>query len=144
MTDPTAATATSRTFDPSDLPDIDREKIRVNSQTGCWEWTASLTTSGYGQVNRGRRNKKAHRHIYEQLVRELEPVDHLDHVCRVRHCVNPAHLEVVEPLENSRRGISAIRAEVPADLLRGIERLVAHAYRRGVYDGMCRAKGQKP
>lgn len=144
MTDDTAATDTSKTFNVNDLPEMDRDKIHVNTQTGCWEWLASVTKAGYGQVNRARRNKKAHRHIYEQLVGELDPVDHLDHVCRIRHCVNPAHLEVVEPLENTRRGISMIRAEVPRDLVRGIERMVEHAYKRGVYDGLCRARGQKP
>jgi hypothetical protein len=32
---------------------------------------------------------------------------HLDHLCRVRSCVNPAHLEPVTNAENCRRGANA-------------------------------------
>lgn len=68
--------------------------------SGCWLWTASLADGGYGHFGRW----KAHRYAYETLV---EPVPHgldLDHLCRVRHCVNPSHLEPVTRAENLRRG----------------------------------------
>lgn len=48
-----------------------------------------------------------HRFAYE--VHHRAPISAgvvLDHLCRVRHCVNPAHLEEVSQTENVRRGLS--------------------------------------
>lgn len=72
----------------------------------CWIWTASLDAHGYGQFYMpGRGPAKAHRFAYEDLVgpipRGLEP----DHLCRVRHCVRPTHLEPVTRRENYMRGL---------------------------------------
>jgi hypothetical protein len=77
---------------------------------GCWYWTAA-TQHGYGVFSvreengkNGRiRNYKAHRYAYA-LLREQPPVNRqLDHLCNVRHCVNPDHLKVVTAKENIRR-----------------------------------------
>lgn len=79
----------------------------------CWLWKAS-TTFGYGQF--APRNKmrplRAHRFAYELLVGPIPEGLELDHLCRVRHCVNPAHLEPVTHRENCLRGVgrSAINA----------------------------------
>jgi hypothetical protein len=49
----------------------------------------------------------AHRFAYELLVGPIPEDLELDHLCRVRHCVNPAHLEPVTHLENILRGMRA-------------------------------------
>jgi len=68
----------------------------------CWLWTAAKT-DGYGVFTRdGGKSARAHRVAYELLMGEA-PADALDHVCRVRHCVNPDHLEVVTTTENNQR-----------------------------------------
>ena len=77
--------------------------------TGCWLWIAALNATGYGIINRGRRGYPAlaHRVAYEI---HRGPIDRdfvLDHLCRVRACVNPDHLEAVPRLVNQRRGIPA-------------------------------------
>lgn len=77
------------------------------STTGCWLWTASLTVrGGYAQMNvGGGKVVRVHRWLYASLVGPVDPSLDLDHLCRVRRCVNPDHLEPVSRAENLRRGI---------------------------------------
>jgi HNH endonuclease len=79
----------------------------------CWIWTASLEGGGYGAIGDGKKKKRAHRYSYEQLVGDIPDGLELDHLCRVRNCVRPDHLEPVTRRENVMRGISPI-AENPS------------------------------
>ena len=78
---------------------------KVEKTDGCWLWKAYISTSGYGQFTISRRHYPAHRVSYELLVGRIPEGLEVDHLCRVRHCVNPDHLEPVTRLENIRRGI---------------------------------------
>ena len=74
---------------------------------------AKINASGYGVFAiTSLKSMLAHRFSYELLVGPIAPGLELDHLCRVRACCNPAHLEPVTPLENFRRGyaIAAINA----------------------------------
>jgi len=87
--------------------EIDRLMARVTFEpnTGCWLWLGSLKSTGYGTAvspASGHR-KQAHRRIYELIIGSLDEHLVLDHLCRVRACVNPDHLEPVTQLENMRR-----------------------------------------
>ena len=73
----------------------------------CWIWKASKTSTGYGQYFDGVRPLGAHRWAYRHFVGPVPVGLHLDHLCRVRHCVNPAHLEPVTCRENIMRGTGA-------------------------------------
>lgn len=80
----------------------------------CWEWQAARTKTGYGvfKVGLGQGTVLAHRFSYELLVAPV-PLDmQLDHLCRVRWCVDPDHLEVVTLAVNVLRGynVSACNA----------------------------------
>jgi hypothetical protein len=78
-----------------------------NPSTGCWEWNLRLDKKGYGRTKlQGHRDQlfQAHRVMYELLIGPIPDGLQLDHLCRVRHCVNPIHLEPVTSAENSRRG----------------------------------------
>jgi len=80
----------------------------VMDERGCWLWTGGKNDSGYGMVGFRLNGKQpyVHRLAYELFVGPI-PADHqVDHLCRVRHCLNPAHLEVVTLGENVRRGES--------------------------------------
>jgi hypothetical protein len=78
-------------------------------ESGCWLWQASVGSHGYGQFNcrgRGFQQRLAHRLAYELLVGLILEGLTLDHLCRVRRCINPDHLEPVTLAENKRRGMS--------------------------------------
>jgi hypothetical protein len=73
---------------------------------GCWHWTAPLDWAGYGRFNAGpgRTNMQAYKWAYETFIGPVPEGLVLDHLCRVRHCVNPYHLEAVTQHENIMRG----------------------------------------
>ena len=79
--------------------------------TGCWMWTGAVSSStGYGKFrDKDHKVVNAHRWIYEHINGFSSRKLHVDHVCRCRSCVNPAHLELVSPSENFRRGITAMK-----------------------------------
>ena len=83
----------------------------VEKSDCCWLWTAS-SAKGYGRFNPGGGPVQAHRWLYE-LVRGAIPTGlELDHLCRIKLCVNPDHLEAVPHKVNLLRGngFSAIYA----------------------------------
>ncbi len=72
----------------------------------CWNWTGSKNQGGYGRFSVLGKHFVAHRWLYEQLYGAVDKKLDLDHLCRNRGCVNPAHLEPVTRKENCRRGIA--------------------------------------
>lgn len=78
----------------------------VDASGDCWEWTGTTDTAGYGRLWVGTGHVSAHRAVWEQLVGPIADGLTIDHLCRVRHCVNPDHLESVTHGENVRRGYS--------------------------------------
>jgi len=74
------------------------------TESGCWVWLGS-ETCGYGRFRVPEGNLLAHRYAYMKLRGPIPDGLHLDHLCRVRLCVNPAHLEPVTNKENIHRGI---------------------------------------
>lgn len=72
--------------------------------SGCWLWTGGLRMDGYARFWDGRQIVRGHRWAFERLVGPVPAGLVLDHKCRIRSCVNPAHLEAVTQRENLRRG----------------------------------------
>jgi len=70
----------------------------------CWLWTASLTKGGYGQLHVVGMDCLAHRAAYAEVKGPIGDGLDLDHLCRVRRCVNPDHVEPVPRPVNVRRG----------------------------------------
>lgn len=71
----------------------------LESPEGCWLWMRPLTRGGYGTVG----NTTAHRFVYIMLGGTIDSGLELDHLCRNRRCVNPAHLEPVTHQVNQLR-----------------------------------------
>ena len=81
-----------------------RSKIRV-TENGCHEWTGGRSRDGYGKFYEGDRLHLAHRWSWQQANGAVPSPLELDHLCRNRACVNPAHLEPVTRRTNVLRGI---------------------------------------
>ena len=72
----------------------------------CWRWTAAKTGTGYGRFNFGlEAGGVGNAHIYSWILAGniTHQHKHLDHLCCVKDCVNPKHLEEVSSAENTRR-----------------------------------------
>lgn len=76
---------------------------RVVRGDGCWEWAGAHSGNGYAMVWFEGRVQGAHRVVYRLLAGEFDPALTIDHLCRNRGCVNPAHMEPVPIRENVRR-----------------------------------------
>ncbi len=75
--------------------------------TPCWIWQLSRNHYGYGQGTRPGCSaaEGAHRISYQAFVGPIPSGLHLDHLCRVRECCNPEHLEPVTTAENTQRAM---------------------------------------
>lgn len=92
---------------PYDQRTIDRfmKFVSPEPNTGCWLWLGTTTQSGYGQFSIDSVATYAHRFSYESFVGPIPDGLQLDHLCRVRCCCNPHHLEPVTGKVNTNRGV---------------------------------------
>lgn len=90
--------------------------------TGCWLWSGKRSR-GYGQLydERCGRTVGAHRISYELLVGPIPFGRVIDHLCQVKHCVNPAHLEQVSNRENTIRARTPVVPHLHGLLQRRLE-----------------------
>lgn len=101
-------------FDLSRLNEHDHKFI-PEPMSGCWLWMYALDKNGYAVITqhvRGEGHKKKTEFVHRaQFVKKHGPVPDgkvLDHLCRVRCCVNPDHLEPVTQAVNVARGDAGI------------------------------------
>jgi hypothetical protein len=97
------------------------KRITVDDRTGCWLWDGYISTTGYGSIKFQGRIGSVHRLSYESFVGPIPEGLQIDHLCRVRACCNPEHLEPVTSRENTIRGF-ADRRHVRAGMLEDFPR----------------------
>jgi hypothetical protein len=79
-------------------------RLIINPETGCLLWTGSCSEEGYGRLGRDGRKALVHRVMYELFVGPIPDGLEIDHLCRVRNCAAPGHLEAVTGRVNKLRG----------------------------------------
>lgn len=79
------------------------EKYIPEPNSGCWLWVGADNANGHGQMTIGNKRVYAHRFSYEYFCDKIPDGMEIDHLCRVRCCVNPIHLEPVTRSQNIKR-----------------------------------------
>lgn len=88
------------------------DKVTPVTESGCHVWLGASTNGGYGHLKYENKYYLAHRVTYIHRYGAIPEGLDLDHLCRVRCCVNPDHLEPVSRRENLIRGNTAIARNV--------------------------------
>jgi hypothetical protein len=126
-------------------------KVKVGAVGECWPWLAYRDRDGYGRFSWQQEDGKivshgAHRLAYTLRIGVIPEGLTLDHLCRNRGCVNPAHLEPVTRRENILRGTGpAALAARKTECKRGHpfdEKNTGHE-RKGRYCKTCKAARQR-
>lgn len=89
----------------------DRFWAKVNKTKTCWLWIGAINTHGYGNFYAEGIFWSAHRFAYTRSVGKIPKGYDIDHLCRVRNCVNPKHLEPVTRSTNLLRGETIVAAQ---------------------------------
>lgn len=114
----------------------ERMEQKTDKRGECWLWTAGRNACGYGIVwdpaaGTNGTMRLAHRVAYELEFGPIPKGKELDHLCRTRHCVRPAHLEPVTHRENVRRGEVALISTSKTHCPQGHAYDEANTYRHG-------------
>jgi hypothetical protein len=78
----------------------------IDKTESCWFWKGCKVTGGYGEFWNGKKYVLAHRFSYEIHKGKIPDGLHIDHLCRIRNCMNPDHMEPVTKGTNTLRGFS--------------------------------------
>lgn len=124
---------------------LDRALAMTEKQAGgCWLFTGSLDKDGYGLIGvKGLGTQRVHRLAYTVLRGPIPVGMEIDHLCRVRNCMNPAHLEAVTRRVNSLRSESfaAVNAR-KTHCIHGHEFTPENTYYRTPTHRQCRQCGR--
>lgn len=86
---------------------LERFWFHIDKTDDCWLWTGYLNRDGYARFRIGKQFVAVHRWSYEHFIGPIPDGLTIDHLCRVRNCANPEHLEPVTI------GVNTLRGETP-------------------------------
>lgn len=90
----------------------ERISRRITRTPQCWSWIGPVNSSGYGNARYCGRVEGVHRIAYLVWIGPIPEGMEVDHLCRMRRCVNPDHLELVTRRENNRR-VASLTTQCP-------------------------------
>lgn len=103
-------------------------RVSVNQQTGCWVWQGSVK-NGYGEIRLmrpKRHNAYVHRVMFEHYHRPLLDGELVMHVCDLKLCCNPRHLQAGTKQTNAvdavvkGRPMGASRTRITPDIVQSV------------------------
>lgn len=107
----------------SEAPLAERFSRQIDKREGgCWLWLGTKRPNGYGQIQeggKGSRTRSAHRVAYELANGPIPRGQVVMHSCDNPGCVNPAHLSLGRPIDNTNDMIVKGRKRTVAPL--GVE-----------------------
>lgn len=87
---------------------LERLTSRIDiDDRGCWNWRGATNSNGYGCIGAQGKVQLTHRVSYELHVGPISDGLQIDHLCRNRICINPAHLDPVTAAEHAKRSLRA-------------------------------------
>lgn len=102
---------------------MDKDAVRflekVDKQKKCWLFLGYVAKNGYGHFYSNGKTGLAHRFSYELHKGKIPEKLVVDHLCKVRSCVNPEHMEIVTLKENSLRGTTSQNNLKKTECIRG-------------------------
>lgn len=123
---------------------FDEKVDKTSSSKGCWLWTSAVNGTGYGQLRVDGKTLSAHRLAYERYNGDIPRSMVIDHMCHVRHCVNPDHLRAVTiqqnnenlvgPQKRNKSGIRGVTAFRDTGRWVAIVRHLGIQYHLGIFD----------
>lgn len=119
---------------------------RITVTGFCWLYDGWLDKHGYGYTRFDGKTQRAHKLAYQELVGPVPEGKILDHLCRIRNCVNPDHLEPVTHKVNLMRGFTPARKNAEkTHCINGHEFSEANTYFDGIqrYCRACASDKQK-
>lgn len=93
----------------------------TESGAGCWIWDGPTDKDGYGRAKISGKTRRAHRAFYEKFVGPIPFGFEIDHLCNVRRCVNPKHLEAISREMHIRRSSFGVYQTLKTHCPRGHE-----------------------
>lgn len=76
------------------------------TERSCWHWPGNKTDRGYARISLNGKMRRLARVVFVAAKGPIPEGREIDHLCRERDCINPAHLEAVTQIENNRRSMS--------------------------------------
>ena len=86
---------------------------KVEKTETCWLWRGSLDKDGYGVFSIGYTKYRTARFAYRLFYGKLDATLEVDHICRVRSCVNPEHLRLVTHAINQSNNTHSLTTHCP-------------------------------